>query len=556
MRRLLMSVGAVTLFFSGSVAAVPYALSPDGLAVVRIEPTSLIVANTFNSSLLPSGYTSSTTSGGSLEVAQYTAGWDGGGGGEIGALFTPPASLSPSKTLEWVQVGINNAPIPGYPSPFLDSNPASLPFYAGLHGTLPSGQSAFYDFSIRSSSTLSTVDPVVWNANLYPAAVDASNHIEIYDGISWGWTMTKAPVGTTSATFTNPTPAGATVSGVGTSNFSWGAGSDPSWLSFVGTAFDTIPGTLFKIGTLTYYNGAINSGSGASSVVFEVPISFTNVPELDFTFETTFTLINTPNTGGPLSNADIVSIGAFGHSFHVLEGAMASVDLMAILSTSLTGTPGGSMASNYTEWKHGPFDPSPSFVITGLSFANPGSGGFISQVPKPSQVPEPSTWILLAAGLPLIPLARRRVGHDSGFALMKILSLVSFILLTAFLPSQSLAADHLLFKQAGPTNWSIPPFSIAIGVADETTWQTIYVTEKTYKSVRALITKSGSPSTNWEEMVFAVTEFNGELPLPTVFVPDEVVVQVMGDISSTYKAHHQTIHPLISHIMRSFPRPK
>ncbi|GHU12001.1 hypothetical protein AGMMS50225_18840 [Betaproteobacteria bacterium] len=117
-------------------------------------------------------------------------------------------------------------------------------------------------------------------------------------------------------------------------------------------------------------------------------------------------------------------------------------------------------------------------------------------------------------------------------------------------------SQYLLFKQAGPRDWSIPPFSIAIGVASENTWLTIYVSTETYESVRAVIAKAGFPKTNGYDMVFAVTEFTDGSPLSVVFVPDEVVVQVMGDISSTYKAHHQTIPPMISTIMKSFPRPR
>jgi len=147
---------------------------------------------------------------------------------------------------------------------------------------------------------------------------------------------------------------------------------------------------------------------------------------------------------------------------------------------------------------------------------------------------------------------------------MKTLSLVLLMFAATFLPSQSLAGDHLLFEQGGPTDWSIPPFFIAIGVPTETIRKTIsgvpretlYVSAETYESIRATIIKADSLRINDGDMFFGVTEFSGESPLFHARVPDEVVVQVMNDICSTFKANHQAIPPLIPDITRIFPRKK
>ena len=147
---------------------------------------------------------------------------------------------------------------------------------------------------------------------------------------------------------------------------------------------------------------------------------------------------------------------------------------------------------------------------------------------------------------------------------MKTLSLVLFTLATTFLPSQSLAGDYLLFEQGGSRDWTIAPFSIAIGVPGETTHEimpgvpreTLYVSAETYESVRATILKAGSLKVNDDDMFFGVTEFSGETPLFHVRAPDEVVVQVMNDIGSTFKANRQAIPSLISRVTRSFPREK
>ena len=399
---------SLALGFSATAGAADYALSADGLAVVRLVPQAAVAASTFDTSLLPAGYTATTAAGGSLAVTKFDAGYRGGnGGGEIEALYKRGAALAAGQKLEWIQVGTDNVPLPGYPSPYLDSSAASKPFYmftaANRDPALPANQLNFYDYSTRAPASLVTTNPITWNANLYPVTVDGSKKVSVFDGVSWGWTMKKAPVGTTSALFTNPQPGSATVSGVGSNSFSWGIG-DPSSLSFGGTAFDTTPGTKFKIGTLTFHNGIIAAGSGADSVDFEVPINFTNIAELNFSFKTKFTLINTLNIAGdPIASADSVSIGSFGYTFNVLEGATATVDVMATLTAPLAGIP-GRVGGNGAQFDPTPFDASPTYSIQITGLQNASAGGFITQVP------EPASLVMMLLGLGVIGLLVRRRG--------------------------------------------------------------------------------------------------------------------------------------------------
>ena len=199
----------------------------------------------------------------------------------------------------------------------------------------------------------------------------------------------------------------AVVSGVGTSSFSWGTG-EPSSLSFASTTFDTTPRTKFKIGTLTFHNGTIDATSGADSVDFNAAINFTNIPELNFSLNTKLTLVNTPNVAGALqASADQVSLGSYGYTFNVLEGATASVDVMATLNTSLAGSPGG-IGANGADYAPTSLTAGPTFTLGDISLANPTGGGFISQVP------EPTTGLLMLAGLGALWNARRaRRGTDA-----------------------------------------------------------------------------------------------------------------------------------------------
>ncbi|MGH8684274.1 MAG: choice-of-anchor K domain-containing protein, partial [Nitrosospira sp.] len=265
-----------------------FELSPDGSAVVRLVPQGTVTAGSLDTSLLNSGWTATTDTGGALSVTSYNAGFKSGlGGAEIKALYDHGSALGSGKSLEWVQVINTNAPLGGATSPYLDNaGKPSQPFYTytveNRDPSLPPEKLNFYDFSKRDPATLSTTNPIEWNAALYPVVWDGGKALTVQDGASWGWTMKKATIGTDSGVFVNPSPSTAVVSGVGTNTFSWGSG-DSSSLSFAGGNFDATPGTPFTLGRLTFHNGVILSGTGADSVDFKVAINFDNVPEKNLT---------------------------------------------------------------------------------------------------------------------------------------------------------------------------------------------------------------------------------------------------------------------------------
>jgi hypothetical protein len=179
--------------------------------------------------------------------------------------------------------------------------------------------------------------------------------------------------GTSTGIFANPfgdpaTNPDSTTTGAGTSFFTWGVGAPPSSLGFAGGLFSTPPETTFKVGTLTYFNGGINSGTGADSVDLDLELSFTDPTGLDKTFSYTLGLINTPNLGvSPEDDADIVTLpvvptttfvadgntytlalsfanfsaSSFGGSnqFQVFEQATATVDIVGKITTNLNGVP-------------------------------------------------------------------------------------------------------------------------------------------------------------------------------------------------------------------------
>jgi hypothetical protein len=115
--------------------------------------------------------------------------------------------------------------------------------------------------------------------------------------------------GSASGTFVNPLgDPGMVVTGVGTNNFSWGIGAPPSSLQFIGGPFSTSTETIFEFGTLNYYNGAINTGTFASSVEMDVALTL-STPLGGQTYNFNLGLNNTPNGSGTLlGDADFVSL--------------------------------------------------------------------------------------------------------------------------------------------------------------------------------------------------------------------------------------------------------
>lgn len=160
-----------------------------------------------------------------------------------------------------------------------------------------------------------------------------------------------------------------TVSGVGTSHFTWGVGlPDVSSLDYQNAAFSSTDETPFKIGTLTYHNGAISSGTGADGVNLSLDVSFTDPSGVTQNFVYGMQLINTANTTDPIASADYVILSTFptatfniglttytlklsfddltgggfiqtGNQLHVLEGETATAALKGVVTTDLSGVP-------------------------------------------------------------------------------------------------------------------------------------------------------------------------------------------------------------------------
>lgn len=118
--------------------------------------------------------------------------------------------------------------------------------------------------------------------------------------------------GVSSAVFTNPTPLNTTYSGLDTSSFTWGdPGRSPvgaNNFTFTGTSFSAPVHTVFKIGTLSYFNGTTQSGTSAATLDLKTGLNFGQS-----TSDTVFSsfalgLTRTVNTSDPLASADSVSL--------------------------------------------------------------------------------------------------------------------------------------------------------------------------------------------------------------------------------------------------------
>lgn len=201
--------------------------------------------------------------------------------------------------------------------------------------------------------------------------------------------------GSSAGTFDNPVgPGGMIVTGVGTDAFTWGDGtafgSPPSSLAFAGTTFDTDTATPFDIGLITYFNGTIVLGTEATTVDFNLTLSFTDPFGVNGTFTYLLSLINTPNNGTAEQNADILQFpGVLPVQTFSFGGTTFSVGLEVGVVT------GGGFSTQDT-----------FSVIEGQS-ATAVLRAFVTSEGV-AQVPEPGTLALLGIGLVGMGFARRR----------------------------------------------------------------------------------------------------------------------------------------------------
>ncbi len=202
-------------------------------------------------------------------------------------------------------------------------------------------------------------------------------------------------VGTSSATFTNPLPLSAVTTGVGTAAFTWGTGangSPPSSLTFTGASVSSPFNTAFKLGTLTYYNGAVFSGTGAESISFNSQINFTQ-PALGLVSSSFSMLLNnTTNTGDANADADFVS---FASVFSSTNFSIGGVNYQVKITGFQNVVGDGFLTSNASEFR----------VRENLS----ASADLYGMVTAVTAVPEPETYAMMLAGLGLMgAVARRR----------------------------------------------------------------------------------------------------------------------------------------------------
>lgn len=244
------------------------------------------------------------------------------------------------------------------------------------------GETFFVDRPSRSGDS---ENDHVWGAELYLVEQTAVNTVTIYNGIRWGWLNTASDIRALTAPpsaiiFDNPTPSvgGATAAtGIGTNSITWGTAvhnSFASSLSITPSTFDLTPliGEPFVLGTITYTNGTIESGSGLSSVDMSVQttidvadLGITGLDVEDIRLMSMINTLNTCNADEPgdctteeaRESADYVTIppaadltavpatfpnfSELGNNFHVLEESSATATLIGRITEAKITAAGG-----------------------------------------------------------------------------------------------------------------------------------------------------------------------------------------------------------------------
>ncbi|MDH3717482.1 MAG: choice-of-anchor K domain-containing protein [Planctomycetota bacterium] len=179
--------------------------------------------------------------------------------------------------------------------------------------------------------------------------------------------------------------------GLGTSDFSWGeaffSGTDPSSLSFTGTAFSTDVEQQFVVGTLDYFNGATVSGTQATSVDLEITLNITSPTGTDANLVFPFSLVNRPNTLDPIESADSIFLSSqTTNRFFNLDGRFFT------------------LAIGFANATQGGFENVDEFFV----FENESASAELIGIITPNVTPEPSTFVLALLGLLSLGLIGRR----------------------------------------------------------------------------------------------------------------------------------------------------
>ncbi len=200
--------------------------------------------------------------------------------------------------------------------------------------------------------------------------------------------------GSSEGVFINPTgPSGLVTTGTGTNQFTWGVGSPPppSSLEYVGSAFNVDENDSFIFGSLSYFNGTINGGTGATSVDLSTIFNFTSPSGISESFVYNLGLINSPNTSDPNSSADFVNFdNSVSSSFFSVGGTDFTLEFLGF--GQLIG---------------GGFTVEDSFHVLESESATVDLIGRITSTPGTTTVPEPATFALLTFGLVGIKLSRK-----------------------------------------------------------------------------------------------------------------------------------------------------
>lgn len=117
----------------------------------------------------------------------------------------------------------------------------------------------------------------------------------------------------------------AVLSGFGSNAISYGDGSNVNIITFSGVGFTSIaPGQVFELGTLTYHNGTILTGTEIFGATLTLSVS--DNASIDPAVSN-LTFVATYNRGVPRFDADFIGFDVFPVTFNVLEGSTATAEL-------------------------------------------------------------------------------------------------------------------------------------------------------------------------------------------------------------------------------------
>lgn len=125
-------------------------------------------------------------------------------------------------------------------------------------------------------------------------------------------------------------------------------------------------------------------------------------------------------------------------------------------------------------------------------------------------------------------------------------------------PTERASTEKLLFEDIGPSDASIPSFSIELGEVDKSTRTIFFVSPEAYEDVFSLVRHGGKAPSHTPRPVgtFKVTSYKNEKPDEIYTIYPETVLSIISRLSQMYQNTTRQLPELLVKLETQLTSPK